>query len=244
MQPLLSIITPTYNAQAVLLPTLRSVSEQTWRGRVEHLIIDGASADDTVSVAKTTADVLISEADRGIYDAMNKGLRLATGHYVCFLNAGDTFYAADTLERALSGGAGADFIYGKTLMRRPDDGTVRPWYKTPPPAHELSWRSFINGMVLCHQAMLVRHTCAADFRSDLRVSADLDWCINTLKKVQSIYELPDYMCYYLEGGFSAKNRFRSWTERWRVLQTHFGVFPTLYQHIHIAAAALQRGTWG
>ncbi|MBK8443596.1 MAG: hypothetical protein IPL35_09340 [Sphingobacteriales bacterium] len=85
---------------------------------------------------------------------------------------------------------------------------------------------------------------ATDFRSDLRVSADLDWCINTLKKVQSIYELPDYMCYYLEGGFSTKNRFRSWTERWRVLQTHFGVFPTLYQHIQIIIGALQRGTWG
>lgn len=92
-----TIITCTYNAAEVIKPTLDSILNQTW-APVEHLIIDGASKDDTVKVAEayrqrsleeeTEHEVrIISEPDRGLYDAMNKGLRLATGDYVVFLNS-------------------------------------------------------------------------------------------------------------------------------------------------------------
>lgn len=104
-----TIITCTYNAADVIKPTLDSILNQTW-GQIEHLIIDGASKDDTVKVAEayrqrsleeeTEHDVrIISEPDRGLYDAMNKGLRLATGDYVVFLNAGDSLPNDDTLEK-------------------------------------------------------------------------------------------------------------------------------------------------
>lgn len=104
-----TIITCTYNAADVIKPTLDSILNQTW-GQIEHLIIDGASKDDTVKVAEayrqrsleeeTEHDVrIISEPDRGLYDAMNKGLRLATGDYVVFLNAGDLLPNDDTLEK-------------------------------------------------------------------------------------------------------------------------------------------------
>lgn len=104
-----TIITCTYNAADVIKPTLDSILNQTW-GQIEHLIIDGASKDNTVKVAEayrqrsleeeTEHDVrIISEPDRGLYDAMNKGLRLATGDYVVFLNAGDSLPNDDTLEK-------------------------------------------------------------------------------------------------------------------------------------------------
>lgn len=103
-----SIITITYNAEKVLQRTLDSVRSQTYRD-MEHLIVDGASTDKTVAMAdayrqRASYDAVVrSEPDMGIYDAMNKGLRLATGDYVVFMNAGDTFHDERTLERVLGG---------------------------------------------------------------------------------------------------------------------------------------------
>ena len=105
-----SIITCTYNAESVLQRTLDSVLEQTY-SHVEHIIVDGASTDatlDRVEAYKQKSDAedwchevrVKSEPDRGLYDAMNKGIQRATGQYVLFLNAGDTFPSADTLELA------------------------------------------------------------------------------------------------------------------------------------------------
>ena len=98
-----SIVTITYNAARTLQRTLDSVACQTYAD-IEHLVIDGASKDDTVAIAEryqqhsTHTVVIQSEPDRGLYDAMNKGLQKATGDYLVFLNAGDTLYAPDTIE--------------------------------------------------------------------------------------------------------------------------------------------------
>ena len=103
-----SIITCTFNAEAVIERTLDSVLEQT-HSHLEHLIIDGASKDRTVEMAqhyKTKSDeedhchdvIICSEPDGGLYDAMNKAIAKATGDYVLFLNAGDVFPSPDTLE--------------------------------------------------------------------------------------------------------------------------------------------------
>lgn len=103
-----TIVTITYNAADVFMRTADSVARQTYAA-VEHLIIDGASSDGTQNLAeeyKKASDAacnghevrIISEPDKGLYDAMNKGRRLATGDYVCFLNAGDFFPSADTLD--------------------------------------------------------------------------------------------------------------------------------------------------
>ena len=104
-----SIITISYNAEAVIARTLESVLSQTYE-KVEHLIIDGASTDKTLSIVedyKRRSDasgighkvIIQSEPDHGIYDAMNKGLTQALGDYVLYMNAGDFFPSADTLEQ-------------------------------------------------------------------------------------------------------------------------------------------------
>ena len=104
----ITVVTITYNAEDVLQWTLDSVLRQT-HPCVEHLIVDGASKDKTLALAtsyKQRSDaagnghevVVLSEPDRGIYDAMNKGLARATGDYIVFMNAGDSFHADNTLE--------------------------------------------------------------------------------------------------------------------------------------------------
>ena len=99
--PKFSIITVTYNAEAVLEDTIQSVISQTYH-HVEYIIVDGASKDSTLSIIDRYRDRItriVSEPDKGLYDAMNKGIRLATGDYLCFLNAGDSFHEDDTLQQ-------------------------------------------------------------------------------------------------------------------------------------------------
>ena len=110
MSVVFSVITITYNAAPVLQRTLDSVARQTYKG-VEHIIVDGASKDETVAMAekyKEQSDQadnghevrILSEPDKGLYDAMNKGLRLATGDYIVYMNAGDIFALPKTLAMA------------------------------------------------------------------------------------------------------------------------------------------------
>ena len=100
LQPKFSIITVTYNAGKVLEETIQSVISQTYQ-QVEYLIIDGGSKDNTLDIVKQYKEHIhriISEPDKGLYDAMNKGIQKATGDYLCFLNAGDKWHENNTLQ--------------------------------------------------------------------------------------------------------------------------------------------------
>ena len=121
LRPKFSIITVTYNASAVIEPTLRSVAVQSYKN-YEYLLIDGASTDDTVTKAVATGMEfahIVSEGDSGLYDAMNKGIALATGDYLCFLNAGDALYVGKLHTRSHSlahGVVGGGTVYEKILV--------------------------------------------------------------------------------------------------------------------------------
>ena len=96
----ISIITVSYNSEKTIKTTLNSVQDQTYK-KIEHIIIDGNSADKTVSIAKQYPHInkIISEHDDGIYDAMNKGINIATGDIICFLNSDDFYVRDDVLSR-------------------------------------------------------------------------------------------------------------------------------------------------
>ena len=99
--PKFSVITVTYNAEKVLEDTIQSVIAQTYH-HVEYIIVDGASKDGTLSIIdryRPRIHTVVSEPDKGLYDAMNKGIALASGDYLCFLNAGDCFHEDDTLQQ-------------------------------------------------------------------------------------------------------------------------------------------------
>lgn len=241
-QPVISIITVTFNAADLLPQTMQSVAEQTYP-EIEYLIIDGASTDATVAVAKTFRDrldfKLVSEPDRGLYDAMNKGLRLATGAYVWFLNAGDTIYAADTIERALMGWKNADLIYGDTRVVG-ESGRERGWYKPLPAESELTYRSFINGMVVCHQSMWMKRSIAQPYRLDVGLVADIDWCIRSLQHAETVKNTNLILSRFLDGGISDRHRQRALRERFRLLVHHFGWLATIGQHVKIVGQAIRR----
>lgn len=116
----ISVITVTYNAAATIEETILSVLNQTYHN-VEYIIIDGGSTDGTVDIIKKYADRLaywVSEPDKGIYDAMNKGIAIATGDYINFMNAGDAFYKYNTLDSIFTCYKNnSDIIYGDSIIR-------------------------------------------------------------------------------------------------------------------------------
>ena len=157
MDPLFSIITVTWNAASVIAPTLQSVQRQT-SSNYEMLVIDGASTDETLDIvqeASIAALRIFSEPDNGLYDAMNKGIDRAKGRYLIFLNAGDTFADDTALARmAVLAADNPGVIYGQTQLVDAQGNVVGKRHLTAP--KRLTANSFLNGMVVCHQAFVAR----------------------------------------------------------------------------------------
>ena len=243
----ISIVTITYNAEAVLQRTLDSVSSQTYRD-IEHLIIDGASKDGTMDLVSRykVRDLpyevrAVSEPDKGIYDAMNKGLRLATGEYIVFLNAGDTLHDEKTLDMvacSLQPAANSQqpaVIYGDTNIVDDEGHFLRKRHLSVP--DNLTWRSFKRGMLVCHQAFYARLDIARDIPYDLqyRHSADVDWCIRVMKEAERrhlpLVRVQGVVADFLDGGDSSKNHRASLRERFHIMRRHYGLLTTCLMHV-------------
>ncbi len=241
----ISIITVTYNAANVLEPTILSVIAQDYP-HIEYIIVDGNSSDNTIDIIKKYEKHIskwISEPDQGLYDAMNKGLQMATGDYVMFLNAGDRLAYPTVLSEVFQQCGGADFIYGGVL-RVDEKGYYRPWHKRYPLPEKLSYKSFLKGMVICHQTMIVKRQLAPMYDLRWQLSADIDWSIRLMKQVKTKCYFNNVLVYFQMGGVSARRRKQAWKERWQLLQKHFGFFPTLWVHLHFLFAAIKRWLTG
>ena len=167
---IVTIITVCRNHAQELERTIRSVESQTWQER-EYLVIDGASTDDTLDVIKAHEASItrwVSEPDQGIYDAMNKGVRMAQGEWVIFMNAGDTFASDDTLQRVFGSPQNADVIYGDVIK-----GELVKEAEAPRNAHR---------MFYCHQSAFVRTRCLREFPFDIRHRMSADF-----KQVKQLY---------------------------------------------------------
>lgn len=246
-----SIVTITWNAARTLQRTLDSVRQQTY-ANIEHWIIDGASTDDTLLIAQhyqqdSRHDVKIqSEPDKGLYDAMNKGLQKATGDYIVFLNAGDTLYAPDTIATVVHAAlthhpsaikhqtSAPAVIYGDTAITDSEGHFLHLRQHRPP--ETLSWCSFKQGMLVCHQAFYARLDIARTIPYDLqyRHSADVDWCIRVMKEAAR-QQLPlanahAILANFEEGGNTTQNHRASLKERFRVMARHYGLFTTIMLH--------------
>jgi glycosyltransferase involved in cell wall biosynthesis len=240
----ISIITITYNAERFLERTIQSVIGQQDTD-YEYIIIDGGSTDGTLDIVKryeTHITTWISEPDRGLYDAMNKGLYRARGEYVWFMNAGDTLYDSQTLVNLLVAikETTADVYYSDALFVRNNGTSVGLRSQVTPHVlpSNLTWRDMALGMKVCHQAFLARRSMAPDYLLN-NLSADLDWEIRSLKAAQEIKFLPFVLCKYLVGGLSVQQHRRSLTDRFWVLVAHFGLFTTLVNHGRILIRAHQ-----
>ncbi len=233
---LFSIITVTYNAGKVLGATLESVKEQSFTD-FEYLVADGASTDDTLALVERagipTTNVC-SEPDKGLYDAMNKAIDRANGDYLIFLNAGDAFATPETMALiAKKAQERPDVIYGQTQLVDAAGKVVGERHLTAPP--QLTWESFKDGMLVCHQAFIARRELCPHYDLSYRFSADYDWCIRVLKQSQSTAYVGDIpIISYLREGLTTANHKKSLRERYTIMCHYYGAFPTILRHFKFA----------
>ena len=251
----ITYVTITYNAAQVLQRTLDSVLSQDYP-HIEHLIIDGASKDDTLKlvddyIAQSNAAEnghqiqVTSEPDKGIYDAMNKGLRSMSGDYVCFLNAGDFLPAPDTASKIAQQVAASGtpaVLYGNTDIV---DGEGRfLHHRRLAPPENLTWKSFRQGMLVCHQAFYARadYAIATPYDMQYRYSADVDWCIRVMKAAAKenvpLLNLHMVVANYTQEGQTTLHHRESLMERYRVMEHHYGRVQTLLLHCWFAVRSL------
>lgn len=235
-KPLFTIITVCYNAETSIRRTLESVAKQTYP-HIQHLVVDGASQDDTLDVVRRLNPKveIHSEADRGIYDAMNKGLRLAQGEYICYINAGDALYDADTISNIVSlmeQGESPDVIYGDCMLI--DELGHELGLRRLRPPRSLSWRSFKEGMLVCHQSFIARRSLCPEYDMRYRLSADVDWCIRVMQRAKHFLRIDAPISRYLHEGATTANHRRSLIERFHIMRKYYGLATTLYQHLRFA----------
>ncbi len=235
LHPRFSIITVTYNAGSLLEDTIQSVITQTYKN-FEYIIIDGKSTDNTLEIIERYRDrisVVVSEPDKGLYDAMNKGIDRAMGDYVCFLNAGDELHEDDTLQLMVHSMAGLtelpDVIYGETAIVDEEGHFLRMRRLSAP--EKLTWKSFKRGMLVCHQAFFARRDHALPYDLHYRFSADFDWCIRVMKRSKVLHNTHLTLIDYLNEGMTTRNHKTSLKERFRIMSKHYGLVSTVFHHL-------------
>ncbi|MDR2119437.1 MAG: glycosyltransferase, partial [Tannerella sp.] len=205
---------------------------------IEYIIVDGNSSDNTKDIIKQYESAIshwISEPDAGLYDAMNKGLRMATGDYVWFLNAGDTLQNGNIvmeLANTVKQFQTPDILYGETNLMD-DSGNIIAARRLKAP-ETLTWKSFRMGMLVCHQAFVVRRTIADEYDLQYRFSADFDWCIRCMKSAKTTVNSQLRLVNYLYEGLTTANRKTSLKERYAIMCRYYGVFVTDILHIWFA----------
>ncbi|MEO0310977.1 MAG: hypothetical protein RIQ89_634 [Bacteroidota bacterium] len=247
-QPVFSIITIVYNAETEIVPTVKSIIQQTY-SKIEYIIIDGNSSDRTLEAIRPFKDKIakiVSEPDKGLYDAMNKGIAHATGNYIWFINAGDELANNDVVASvAKKLDTLPDIIYGETTMIDQSGRTLGPRRLKAPQV--LNWQSLQWGMVVCHQSFIVAKEKCLNYDLSIKIAADIDWMINVLKSAESIFNSGMVLSKFKTGGKSYKNIPRGLRERFKIMQSNFGFWLTVKNHFVLGARflsyVLRNGRW-
>jgi glycosyltransferase involved in cell wall biosynthesis len=205
---LVSVITVCFNSAEHIADSLRSVDIQTWP-RIEHIIVDGASRDGTLEVVGKFCEpwrIVVSEPDRGIYDAMNKGVRQTHGDIIGFLNADDHYANENVLAHVSEAfaDAGVDAVLGDVAFFRPDrpDRLVRRYRAHKFVPARLAW-----GWMPPHPALFVRRGVferVGPFRTDFRIAGDYEWIVRAFGPtgIRRYTYMPETMVHMLTGGIS------------------------------------------
>jgi glycosyltransferase involved in cell wall biosynthesis len=237
--PVISIITVCYNAGKYIAHTIESVLSQTYP-HIEYIIVDGASTDNTLEIVnryRAQIATVISEKDKGLYDAMNKGLRAATGDYVFFLNADDLLYDKDVLKNVFAACPDADTYYGEAMFLSEDGQPLglrseQTPHKVP---ETLTWKSLQHGMVVSHQAFIAKRAACPAYDLQYKVCADIDWMIRVLQNSKVNCNTHQVIAGFRVGGTSKQRQRLAWKERYKILDRYYGKIPNFLHHLYIAA---------
>ncbi len=200
-KPLITIITVSYNAVSIIEETILSVINQTYPN-IEYIVIDGGSTDGTIDIIKKYEDKInywISEPDKGIYDAMNKGISVAKGEWINFMNCGDSFYSTTVIENIFNiGNIDSDIIYGNTNLLFKIGNFVK---KAKPITAQ-------NYMPFMHQSSFVKTSIMKDKRFDckFKICADRHFYYESYK-TEKKFQFIDLIIanYEADEGISATN---------------------------------------
>lgn len=247
MKPIVSVITITFNADRFLTKTIESIINQTNK-EFEYLIVDGKSTDGTMDIVRDFESRLlegefgisreqfrwISEPDKGLYDAMNKAMNLAKGDFVWFINSGDKIYSTDTLQKvvnAIDQNPEADVVYGQTVIIGENDEVLGERHRIAPT--KLNKKSLLDGLVVCHQSVIVRRSIAPQYDLGYKLTADYDWMCRVLDVSRKNVYIDGYLSRFQTAGLSSQRRKQSLKERFVIMKRHFGLLPTLWSHLRI-----------
>lgn len=206
-QPLITVITVCYNAESTIEDTIKSVISQEYQ-QYEHLIIDGASTDETLEIVNryeklsSTKLLVVSEKDKGIYDAMNKGVSMASGDIIGILNADDYYKDGQVLGRVAKGYCcGSNVIYGDSEIvgQKDTDKVIRMW--------KAGCGRVSNGWIMPHPTTFVsknKYIQVGKYNLKYRISADYDFMVRLLKVTgkKEICYIPKTLVTMRDGGIS------------------------------------------
>ncbi len=213
---LVSVVTVVFNDERNIENIIQNVLNQTYP-HIEYIVIDGGSTDNTVNIIRKYNDRIdywISEKDLGIYDAMNKGAKLATGEWVNFMNAGDSFYSDHTVEEVLSSlPPSADIVYGHTYYKKQDKMTLIETYGL-----ECLWMS----MICSHQSIFARSKLLKQHPFDLkyRISSDYEFIYHCYVNGRHFHDTQQVIAVHAVDGISEQRIIKRMIERWSIVRKY------------------------
>ena len=234
----ISIISICYNCKNEMERTIKSVISQTY-SNIEYVVIDGGFTDGTAEIiAKYSSDIsiFVSEKDKGIYDAMNKGLKLSSGNYVWFINGGDTVFDENTVANIMSKCNDEDIIYGDCMFfdENGNDIDLRTNILKKDLPSRLNKYTFFYGSNISHQSFIAKKDLAPQFNIALNQVADLDWMIEIMKASKSSLLINAPISRFLAGGTSTLNWKTAMKQRFQLYIHQYGIIPALFSHAIIA----------
>lgn len=241
---MLSIVSICYNNLKGLKKTLEIFENHKWGNDIELVIIDGNSTDGTkefLNQQQITKN-FISESDKGIYNAMNKGIDKANGQYLWFLNSGDYAFNEKAVQSILNAiEKNPDAIYGETMLvdTNGKELGLRSTITGKEFPENLNWKSFKMGMNIGHQSFIIKKELCLKYNENYRYVSDIDWMIRCLKQCQNIIKIPQIISCFTLDGFSTQKRKESNLERFNVLKNHYGIISNLWHHLLIIIRKLK-----
>lgn len=238
-----SIITVCYNAASTIADTIESIRDQSYKN-VEYIVVDGASTDGTLQIInqyRNVIDQFVTEPDKGIYDAMNKGINLSNGEVIGILNADDVYSSNDVLNQVVSSFLenDVDGIYADLEYVNQDDiSKIYRYWKS----RDYVPRDFYHGWMPPHPTFFLKKSCYEKYGlylTDFRISADYELMLRMIEKHQiSTHYLPKSIVKMRVGGesnVSLKNRWKANREdkkAWKVNNMKPGKLTLIKKPIH------------